>query len=233
VVEYISEIRDGMGVEWDVPIRMDDGVVLRADVFRPVVEGRYPVIMTHGPYAEGLPFQDGFPGMWGPLSTKYPDAVAGTTNKYQNWETADPEKWVPNGYICPSYLLLPVIPRTAESSTAPRRGPFPTGEALSTTGGVPPGSLRQAAWPLRLHLHHSSVAARLTLVEEPFGAAARRAGQPLPCAGRPARACRGRPTAPAPGAVPRPPRRARAGRSPPPAPSRSRGTCRGTGAAPR
>jgi putative CocE/NonD family hydrolase len=79
---------------------MDDGVVLRADVFRPVVEGRFPVIMTHGPYAKGLPFQDGFPGMWGPLSAKYPDAVAGSTNKYQNWETADPEKWVPDGYIC-------------------------------------------------------------------------------------------------------------------------------------
>ncbi len=30
-----SEIRDGMRVDWNVPIQMDDGVVLRADVFRP------------------------------------------------------------------------------------------------------------------------------------------------------------------------------------------------------
>ncbi|WP_433298743.1 CocE/NonD family hydrolase [Pseudonocardia sp. CA-142604] len=95
-----SEIRDGMRIEWDVPIPMDDGVVLRADVFRPVADGRYPVIMTHGPYAKGLSFQDGFPGMWESLSTRYPDAVTGTTNKYQNWETADPEKWVPDGYVC-------------------------------------------------------------------------------------------------------------------------------------
>ena len=31
-----SETRDGMHIDWDVPITMDDGLVLRADVFRPV-----------------------------------------------------------------------------------------------------------------------------------------------------------------------------------------------------
>ena len=31
-----SEIRDGMQIDWDAPIEMDDGVVLRADVFRPL-----------------------------------------------------------------------------------------------------------------------------------------------------------------------------------------------------
>lgn len=82
MAQYKSEVRDGMRIDWDVPIRMEDGVVLRADVFRPVEDGRYPVIMNHGPYAKGLAFQDGFPGMWKPLSTKYPDAVAGTSNKY-------------------------------------------------------------------------------------------------------------------------------------------------------
>ena len=30
-----SEIRDGMQIEWDAAIPMDDGIVLRADVFRP------------------------------------------------------------------------------------------------------------------------------------------------------------------------------------------------------
>jgi len=79
---------------------MEDGTVLRADVFRPTDDGRHPVIMTHGPYAKGLEFAEGYPGMWGLLSAKYPDAVAGSTNKYQNWETADPEKWVPDGYVC-------------------------------------------------------------------------------------------------------------------------------------
>ena len=38
------EVRDGMSIGWDAPITMDDGVVLRADVFRPLAQGRYPVI---------------------------------------------------------------------------------------------------------------------------------------------------------------------------------------------
>ena len=67
-----SESRDGMRIDWDVPIEMDDGLVLRADVFRPVPEGRYPVIMTHGPYAKGLAFQEGFKSMWNrPLDDEY------------------------------------------------------------------------------------------------------------------------------------------------------------------
>jgi predicted acyl esterase len=98
--EYRSEVRDGMRIDWDVPVPMPDGTVLRADVYRPPAEGRYPVIMTHGPYAKGLAFQSGFAGMWKPLSAKYPDAVAGSSGRYQNWETADPEKWVPDGYAC-------------------------------------------------------------------------------------------------------------------------------------
>ena len=30
-----TETRDGMVIDWDVPIPMDDGIVLRADVYRP------------------------------------------------------------------------------------------------------------------------------------------------------------------------------------------------------
>ena len=86
-------------IEWDVPITMDDGIVLRADVFRPEGDARYPVIMTHGPYAKWLAFQDGFARQWANLESEHPDALAGSSNQYQNWETVDPEKWVPDGYV--------------------------------------------------------------------------------------------------------------------------------------
>jgi uncharacterized protein len=33
-----SEDPAGMQIDWDIPIEMDDGVALRADVFRPVGE---------------------------------------------------------------------------------------------------------------------------------------------------------------------------------------------------
>jgi hypothetical protein len=95
-----SEVRDGMRIDWDVPIEMDDGVVLRADVFRPVKDGHYPVILSYGPYAKGLAFQDGYPSAWERMATKQPDVVEGSSNLYQSWEVVDPEKWVPHNYAC-------------------------------------------------------------------------------------------------------------------------------------
>ena len=83
---YKTEIRDNMRIEWDVPITMDDGLVLRADVFRPVAEGKYPAIMSYGPYGKGLAFQEGYKTAWEIMAREFPDAVSGTSNKYQNWE---------------------------------------------------------------------------------------------------------------------------------------------------
>jgi predicted acyl esterase len=95
-----TEIRDNMSIEWDVPIAMDDGIVLRADVYKPVAPGKYPVIMTYGPYGKGLSFQEGYKTAWDLMAARYPDALEGSSNKYQAWEVPDPEKWVPDGYVC-------------------------------------------------------------------------------------------------------------------------------------
>jgi predicted acyl esterase len=95
-----SEIRDGMQIDWDAPIEIDDGIVLPADVFRPVGGGRYPVILTYGPYAKGAAFQEKYKSQWDRLIKAVPDVLEGSSNKYQNWELVDPEKWVPDGYVC-------------------------------------------------------------------------------------------------------------------------------------
>ena len=99
-MDTTSEDRDGMRIDWDVPIAMDDGLVLRADVFRPPTDGRYPVILSYGPYAKGLAFQDGYPSAWQRMIAEHPDVAYGSTNRYQSWEVVDPEKWVPDGYVC-------------------------------------------------------------------------------------------------------------------------------------
>src|SRR5471030_3162956 len=99
-LQKLSEIRDGMRIDWNVPITMDDGLVLRADVFRPVTECQYPVLLTYGPYAKNLAFQDGYPSAWNRMVEKHPDVAAGSTNKYYNWEAVDTEKWVPHDYVC-------------------------------------------------------------------------------------------------------------------------------------
>jgi uncharacterized protein len=99
-MEYreVSEIRDGMRIDWDTPIEMDDGLILRADVFRPVREGRCPVILSYGPYGKWLHFEDLYVTQWRRMCEEHPDVPAGSTNRYQNWEVVDPEKWVPDGY---------------------------------------------------------------------------------------------------------------------------------------
>jgi predicted acyl esterase len=90
-----------MRIDWDVPIPMDDGVVLRADVFRPDEDGgRFPVILSYGPYAKGLSFQEGYAAQWNKLVEDFPEVLEESTNQFQNWEVVDPEKWVPDGYAC-------------------------------------------------------------------------------------------------------------------------------------
>jgi uncharacterized protein len=99
-LEQRSETRDGMRIDWNAPITMDDGLVLRADIFRPIAKGRYPVILSYGPYAKGLAFQDGYPSAWQRMAERHPDVTAGSSNLYQSWEVVDPEKWVPHDYAC-------------------------------------------------------------------------------------------------------------------------------------
>lgn len=41
-------------IEKDVPVPMRDGIVLRADVFRPAAPGKYPVILQRTPYNKNL-----------------------------------------------------------------------------------------------------------------------------------------------------------------------------------
>ena len=94
------ENRLGMRIVWDAPIEMDDGVVLRADVFLPEKDGRYPAIIASGPYGKGLPFQQGYKGSWDRMVAAYPEIEQGSTCSFQSWEFVDPEKWVPDGYAC-------------------------------------------------------------------------------------------------------------------------------------
>jgi predicted acyl esterase len=89
-----------MRIEWDLPIPTDDGIVLRADAYLPVEPGAYPVLLSYGPYGKGLAFQEAYRSQWEYMIEHYPEVGEGTSNRYQNWEVVDPEKWVPDGYVC-------------------------------------------------------------------------------------------------------------------------------------
>jgi hypothetical protein len=89
-----------MLVGWDVPVEMDDGLVLRADVFRPMGDGQHPVLLSYGPYGKDVHFADHAPGPWESLAANYPDSRRDSSHAYQCWELPDPERWVPDGYVC-------------------------------------------------------------------------------------------------------------------------------------
>ena len=90
----------GMRIDWQVSIPADDGAVLRADVYRPDTAGTFPAIVSYGPYAKGLAFQEGYQPQWDKMVAEHPDVTAGSSGRYQCWEVADPERWVPYGYAC-------------------------------------------------------------------------------------------------------------------------------------
>ena len=94
------DVTSEMTIEWDVPIETDDETILRADVFRPTVPGTYPAILAYGPYGKGKPFPQSWPAAWQEIVAGHPEVTEGSTGEYQVFELVDPEKWVPDGYVC-------------------------------------------------------------------------------------------------------------------------------------
>jgi predicted acyl esterase len=79
-----TEVRDGMRITWHQRIVMEDGLVLRADVYRPVADARCPVILTYGIYAKGLSHHEGYPLQWGKMVEDHPEILGMSSNKYQS-----------------------------------------------------------------------------------------------------------------------------------------------------
>ena len=82
-----SEPTYKMKLEKDVDIPMRDGARLKADVFRPEGDGHFPVLINMGIYQKDK--------LWVP-----PHDLEEKPNPYMNWETVNPEWWVPRGYCC-------------------------------------------------------------------------------------------------------------------------------------
>jgi uncharacterized protein len=75
----------GIVVEKDVDVPMRDGAKLKADVFRPDDAGKFPAILNLGPYQKDK--------LWIP-----PETLEEKPNPHMNWETVNPQWWVPQGY---------------------------------------------------------------------------------------------------------------------------------------
>jgi hypothetical protein len=76
------DIAETMVIERDNPISMDDGLVIRADVYRPKTQYPVPVIMTSGPYGKGVKYQEHYKLMWEWLVEQHPDVLTGSTRSF-------------------------------------------------------------------------------------------------------------------------------------------------------
>src|SRR5262250_3102449 len=81
----------------DVPMR--DGAILRANVYRPNAGGRFPVLMTFGPYGKDVPLREFMQEALDRLNTTYPEILAASSCKHLVFERPATEIWVPDGYI--------------------------------------------------------------------------------------------------------------------------------------
>jgi predicted acyl esterase len=72
-------------LEKDVDVPTRDGARLKADVFRPDDGGKFPAILNLGPYQKDKPWI-------------VPPTLEEKPNAWMNWETVNPQWWVPRGY---------------------------------------------------------------------------------------------------------------------------------------
>jgi predicted acyl esterase len=89
-----------MMVQKNVDVPVNDGLVLKANVYRPEGAGRHPVLMALGIYGKDAHFADAYKPLWDVLKRIYPGIDTGdTTGHWLRWENVDPERWVPHGYV--------------------------------------------------------------------------------------------------------------------------------------
>ena len=88
-----------MQLDRDTEIPMRDGARLRANIYRPDDPGRFPVLMTFGPYGKDVPLREFMTEAWDRLKQTYPEILAASSGKHLVFERPDPEAWVGDGYV--------------------------------------------------------------------------------------------------------------------------------------
>ena len=95
----VTAISSGIHVDWDVPVTVRDGTVLRVNVFRPESPGTFPVLMSAHPYGKDKIPAKTRSGRGAPLQSRLlpqprPVHISASTS----WEAPDPAVWVREGY---------------------------------------------------------------------------------------------------------------------------------------
>ncbi len=95
----VAAIPSGIHVDWDVPVTLRDGTVLRVNVFRPENSGPSPVLMSAHPYGKDKIPAKTRSGRGVPLQSRLlPQPHPVHISAYTSWEAPDPAVWVREGY---------------------------------------------------------------------------------------------------------------------------------------
>jgi predicted acyl esterase len=86
-----TEKADGMICDYDVAVKMRDGVEIRVDIFRPEKEEKYPVLVAWSNYGKHVNVKYAYFPKCGEADADH--------SKYCGFEAPEPLYWCPNGYI--------------------------------------------------------------------------------------------------------------------------------------
>lgn len=76
-----------------VPLKASE-LPVRCNVYRPIKEGKYPVLVTYGPYGKDISYSTFFPASFAEVGQVNPEQ----SSKYSAWETPEPTYWTKHGY---------------------------------------------------------------------------------------------------------------------------------------
>jgi predicted acyl esterase len=95
----VAAVSSEIHVDWNVPVRVRDGTVLRVNVFRPKGGGPFPIIMSAHPYGKDKIPAKTRSGRGVPLQSRLlPQPHPVRISAYTSWEAPDPNVWVREGY---------------------------------------------------------------------------------------------------------------------------------------
>lgn len=88
----------GTVAEWDVPVTVRDGTVLRVNVFRPAGDDPVPVILCAHPYGKDHIPANAARRRPNTQYRAFPQPHPIRFSEWTGWEAPDPATWVPRGY---------------------------------------------------------------------------------------------------------------------------------------
>lgn len=96
----ITEPPDGVVVDWDVPVAVRDGTVLRVNVLRPADGAAAPAILSAHPYGKDrIPAKTRSGHSVNPQYRVFAQPEPVRISAWTSWEAPDPAFWVARGYV--------------------------------------------------------------------------------------------------------------------------------------